>query len=119
MRRWVLTVVVAAVLTTACSSPDPHEVQTNSGGILDCRSDTVWYAAVSPNLGTPGAATPDGALSAPGSELAPPGEPTVESEATTRVVFVYLDAGGHRTGRVTVDRISNAGWYLTHVERCD
>lgn len=112
-------VLAVATLAPACSSPEHREVQMNSGGILDCPSDAGWYAAVSPNIGVPGASSPAAALAEPGSELAAPGEPRVESETSARVVFVYVDADGHRTGRVIVEQISGTGWYLTSVERCD
>lgn len=119
MRRIITVILVTAFLGTACSSPELREVQTNTGGVLDCPADTVWHASVSPNLGSPGAAQPAGALPEAGSELAPPGEPQLESETPAKAVFVYVDADRHRTGRVTVEQISGTGWYLTSAERCD
>jgi hypothetical protein len=118
MKRWVLAGSILAVVTalSACGS-QLSEVQTNSGGILDCSSDTVSYAMIEP-VPEAGSSAPDGALAGLGDDLVPPGTPQVESQSLREVVFVYTDPDGHRLGRVIVGRPYDTGWLPTQVERC-
>ena len=52
--------IMVAVVASSCST-QVHEVRTNSGGVVDCPSDTVLYAAIDP--------VPDAAVSAPADAL--------------------------------------------------
>ena len=118
MKRWFGSAIVAVVTAAgACGGSDLSEVQTNSGGILDCPSDTVLYATWDPVLG-PGSSLPGEALSVLAADRMPLGTPQMESESTREVVYVYTDADGHRLGRVMVGRPYDTGWFATRTERC-
>jgi hypothetical protein len=112
----VCVAFVAAVVMSACSA-QVSEVRTNSGGTLDCPSETILYAAINP--------VPDAAASSPGEALAllgddftPPGVPVAESEGAQQTVFLYRDSDGHRQGRVIVVRGDSDGWLPQATERC-
>lgn len=117
MRRVGLAAVIVIVVVGSSCSPRVSEVRTNSGGTLDCRSDTVLYAAIDP---VPEAAVPSpaDALALLGDDLVPPGTPEMESESSAEIAFVYRDSDGRRLGRVIVERQGGSGWLPTRTERC-
>lgn len=114
-RRILLAVFV---LVGACSSGTRAEVPTNSGGVLDCTSQTIDYAHFDYGPDAAGSATPADALTVltSGTGL-PPGAPRVETEDGDTTVFVYTDDAGDRLGRASVDRLQG-GWVVMWTEHC-
>jgi hypothetical protein len=121
MNRKVSWGAILAMLVAAGSCGGSiREVRTNSGGILDCRSETVAYVFLdsSPEAGS---AVPADALAvlAPDSvPPVPPGTPEVESASDLKVIYLYTDSEGRRVGRVVVEKPFGAGWSVTRTERC-
>lgn len=119
MKRWLLAGVLVALAASVsgCGGAERSAVRTNSGGTLDCPSDTVAYFSITPSL-EGGAATPDGALALLEGDPLPPGTAQVESEGTSEVVYVYTDSEGHRLGRVMVGQPYDTDWSALQTERC-
>jgi hypothetical protein len=95
------------------------QVRSNSGGFLDCSSETVQYSIFEPAVTAGGSSTPSDVLSllTPDQGL-PPGTPTIESETGAEVVFLFTDGDGHRLGRAVVGQL-DTGWFILRTERCD
>lgn len=118
MRRWVLGGVIAALAASVSGcGRGLSEVQTNSGGLLDCPSDTVLYFNVTPTVAG-GSSTADGALTTLVGNPLPPGTPQLESARPGEVVYVYTDSEGHRLGRVILRQPHDADWSVLQTERC-
>lgn len=109
--------LLVMLLALAACSGDLSEVDTNSGGTLDCPSDTVLYASIDPvpSASTP---TPSEALGLVGDEFLPPGTPDVESQNEQEAVFLFRDTDGNRVGRVIVAERGGTGWLPQATERC-
>lgn len=120
MKRWTTAaaVVALAAVVSTCGATRT-EVRTNSGGILDCRSETVEYEVFDRSLEARGSPSPEGMLAALSWDLGEhPGELRVESESNDEVAFVYIGADGSRLGRVVVVRV-DTGWFIQRTEHCN
>ena len=113
-----LTVIVLLLAAIAACSGEVREIATNSGGVLDCDSDTVLYVMMDAAIHTGGAASAEDALEEIGDVSGrPPGEPTAERSGEQSVVFTFRDSDGRRTGRAMVEKYSG-GWFVQSTERC-
>ncbi len=118
MVRRMLALSVLALLLGACGVGSRPEVQTNSGGVLDCPSSTILYAMVDSDISQPGAASPlDAAAAGIGSEFMPEGIPSLESESANQAIALVVDFEGNRVGRVLLVR-HESGWHLQSTEAC-
>jgi hypothetical protein len=115
-RHLSATLGMLSIALSACGGAI-SEVRTNSGGVLDCPSDTVRYTVIDPAPGN-AAPTPDDARSRLAEALVPPGTPQLGSESPVRAVYVYIDEDEHRVGRVIVHNRSDDKWFATEIERC-
>ena len=119
-RMHTRTLIVIALLVSVLSacSGEFREVVTNSGGVLDCNSDTVLYVAMDAAIHTGGAANAEDAIEQIGEVSGrPPGEPTVERVGEQSAVYTFRDNDGRRTGRAMVEKHSG-GWFVQSTERC-
>ena len=103
MNRAALALLAILLITAACGPAARMEVGTNSGGLLDCPSETVEYAVFDYGADATGSATPVGALAI---EL-PTGIPQAVSEGDEAVVFEVIDESDNRVGRAMVIRLGN------------
>ena len=118
MRNLIGLVLGVVMLSAACGSTEVREVVTNSGGVLDCASDSIQYTMVDSDVSRPGAASPvDAAAVFVGGEFTPDGTPEVESEAGSRAVVLVRDGDGNRVGRVLMIR-HPSGWHVNAIEGC-
>jgi hypothetical protein len=118
MARLVVTVVAASVLVGACGPAIRTEVRTNSGGVLDCPSDTVEYSHFDYGPDAQGSATAIGALRVLTPDLGLPlGAPLVETEEDDTTTFVFTDDDGNRLGRASAVQM-DGGWVVEETERC-
>jgi hypothetical protein len=117
-KKTMYGIAVMVAMATASCSAGLSEVQTNSGGTLDCPSDSVRYAAIDP-VPSAAAASPAEALAVLGDDLVPPGISEVESETAHGVVYLDRDTDGNRLGRVIVEEREGTGWLPVGTERCD
>ncbi len=118
MRRIGSSAVVVALLLSACGPSSRLEVETNSGGVLDCPSETILYAMVDGDLSKPGATTPlEAAAAWIGGEFLPDGIPSIESESGNRAIVVIVDFDGNRVGRVLMVH-HETGWFVQSTAAC-
>ena len=116
-RHSIVAVLALATLLVGCGS-ERWEVLTNSGGVLDCPSDTILYVMMDGAIHSAGAATAAEGLDRIGEDSGrPTGNPAVEVSAGDFVIFAFLDDSGNRVGRVMV-RLHLGGWFVQWTERC-
>lgn len=115
----VTTVAMLVVAAYGGSSTENlTQIRSNSGGLLDCSSETVQYSIFEPAVTAGGSSTPTDVLSLLTPDLGlPPGTPQLESETGTEAVFLFTDTEGHRLGRAVVGQL-DTGWFILRTERC-
>ena len=113
MNRAVPALLAILLITAACSPAARMEVATNSGGLLDCPSESVVYAVYDYGADASGSPTPAVAVAIEFDA----GVPQSESEGDEAVVFEVTDDDNHRVGRAMVIRLDN-GWVVRWTERC-
>lgn len=118
MMRVGSAVTVVAVLLSACGPGARSEVRTNSGGSLDCPSQTILYAMLDSDVSQPGASSSlEAATKMIGSEFLPDGVPRLESPAGDGGAVVVVDEAGNRVGRVLAVHF-DSGWHIKSLESC-
>ncbi|MCP3996518.1 MAG: hypothetical protein GY722_15900 [bacterium] len=117
MRR-LLILLVLGLLATGCGPSPRSEVRTNSGGVLDCPTDTILYAKFNSDVTQPGEPSPIAAAAELiDSEWLKDGLPRLEAEPDGTAAVSIVDWEGNRVGRALVVE-HDSGWYVQATESC-
>lgn len=113
-----MILLALGLLATGCGPSPRSEVQTNSGGILDCPTDTILYAMFDSDVTQPGEASPIAAAAEYiDSEWLKDGLPRLEGDAEGRAAVTIVDWEGNRVGRALVVE-HDSGWHVQATESC-
>ena len=116
--RQLLILLVLGLLAAGCGPSPRSEVRTNSGGILDCPTDTILYAMFDSDVTSPGESTPIAAAAEfIDSEVLKDGLPRLEGEPDGRAAVSIVDFEGNRVGRALVVE-HESGWHVQATESC-
>lgn len=117
MRR-LLILLVLGLFVAGCGPNPRSEVRTNSGGILDCPTDTILYAMFNNDVPGPGEPTPIAAAAVfIDSEWLKDGLPRLEGEPDGTAAVSIVDWEGNRVGRALVVE-HDSGWHVQAIESC-
>jgi hypothetical protein len=116
--RQLLILLVLGLLTAGCAPSSRSEVRTNSGGILDCPSDTILYAMFDGGVTGPGEPSPIAAAAKfIDGEWLKDGLPRLENESNGTAAVTIVDWEGNRVGRALVVE-HDSGWHVRATESC-
>ncbi len=117
VKRAVLILLAIMMLLAGCGGEETTEVSTDTG-MLDCPSEDVLVAMLTPDRSVRGSPSPiAAAASVMGGELLPFGDLEIEKESQGTATVVVVDEDGLRIGRAMASE-SSGGWYLQSTERC-
>jgi len=122
MRRWMYAIVALVLLAAVggCGDSAGADLIEVAGlqGTMDCPAEQFQHSTGDWDHNAPGSPTAEAALALLTPDLGlPPGTPQVESDAPDVVRYLFIDAGGHRLGRVVIARTAG-GWFVATTERC-
>lgn len=113
----VLPALLIMMVLAGCGGGTIHEVATNNGDTLDCRSGITQWAMYEHAEDAAGAPTPEEAVANFTMEDLPPGDPHLEEVGSEAATVVFTDQNGNRIGRVHTIHFTN-GWIVDWTVRC-